>query len=342
MPFSRKGSRFWWINVRGIRQSSRTDDFDAAKALEDKLNHQAWLQKVMGLKPPRSWKESVVKFLQERKHQASISDTIQRLRWFDPYLGTIEDIRLIDRDMMNEVMQKREVTLGEASSANSTANRYVAAASAVLNAACREWNWIERSPKFMRYKEPDGRDKWLNVDEWRRLETELPQHLRRAATFALATGLRDAKVFGLEWNQIDMSARRLTTKGTANKLGVTIPLNATAMAVLMEIKGNPVRHLVRVFTYEGKPLADYGKAWNKALKRAGIEGFTWHGLRHTFNSWLAQAGVPEDIRKQLCGWSRRQTVDRYTHLMIDHLRPHCAQIDTILTQNDRKTLAHTA
>ena len=99
----------------------------------------------------------------------------------------------------------------------------------------------------------------------------------------------------------DMSARRLTTKGTANKLGVTIPLNATAMAVLMEIKGNPVRHLVRVFTYEGKPLADYGKAWNKALKRAGIEGFTWHGLRHTFNSWFAQAGVPEDIRKQVCG-----------------------------------------
>lgn len=350
MPFKREGSKFWWITVDGVRKSSRTTDYEAAKALEGKLTHRNWLQSHMGLKPPRSWQEAVVKFLKERQHQKSISDTTQRLAWFDPYLGKIEDIRSISRDMMHEIMQARGIRMKEAFSSNSTANRYVAAVSSVLTAACREWDWIERTPKFLSYPEPDGREVCLTVEEWRLLERELPQHLRWAATFSLATGLRDGKVFGLEWQQIDMNERRLTTQGTANKLGVTIPLNETAMRVLREIKADPVRHMSRVFTYKGKPIDDYGRAWQKAQVRAGLAtiekwqdeegkherftGFPWHGLRHTFNSWLAQQGVSKEIRNLLCGWSsgKKDTADRYTHLFVEHLRPYCEVIDTVLAQ----------
>src|SRR4029453_13947574 len=42
MPFKRPGSRVWQIRVNGVRQSSGTTDHEAAKALEHKLNHQAW------------------------------------------------------------------------------------------------------------------------------------------------------------------------------------------------------------------------------------------------------------------------------------------------------------
>jgi integrase len=71
-----------------------------------------------------------------------------------------------------------------------------------------------------------------------------PRFMTNVYKLGLTTGLRDGKVFGLEWSQIDMNARRLTTKGEANKLGVTIPLNASAMGVLMQIRSNPARHLV--------------------------------------------------------------------------------------------------
>jgi integrase len=48
-----------------------------------------------------------------------------------------------------------------------------------------------------------------------------------------------------------------------------------------------------VFLYEGRPVSNaYGKAaWRKACKRAGLEGLRFHDLRHTWASWLIQAGV---------------------------------------------------
>jgi integrase len=50
------------------------------------------------------------------------------------------------------------------------------------------------------------------------------------------------------------------------------------------------KHPVRVFTYRGRPINQVNtKAWQAALKRAGIKQFRWHDLRHTWASWLSRA-----------------------------------------------------
>ena len=54
------------------------------------------------------------------------------------------------------------------------------------------------------------------------------------------------------------------------------------------------------------------------LRRAGIaakpgESLTFHCLRHTFATRLAEAGVPEDVRMQLGGWTQRDTARIYNH-----------------------------
>jgi len=59
---------------------------------------------------------------------------------------------------------------------------------------------------------------------------------------------------------------------------IAVPLNATALEVLQRQLG---KHPVRVFTYAVKPLGSANTlAWRKTLKRAGIENFRWHDLRH--------------------------------------------------------------
>ncbi len=63
-------------------------------------------------------------------------------------------------------------------------------------------------------------------------------------------------------------------------------------------------------------------AWRKALKRAGIENFRWHDLRHTWASWHIQNGTPHYVLKELVGWESMEMVLRYSHLAPEHLSPY--------------------
>lgn len=79
-------------------------------------------------------------------------------------------------------------------------------------------------------------------------------------------------------------------KQSKNGKPIAIPLNSTALAILRRQIG---KHPERVFTYAGKPLGWANtKAWRDALKRAGIENFRWHDLRHTWSTWHRQSGTP--------------------------------------------------
>lgn len=358
MPYQREGTKNWWIVVAGVRKSSGTQNLEDAKALEVQLNHKEWLYTHMGLERSRTWREAVVKYLNERKHKPSYDTMVLRLTWWDPHLGKVEDIRKINRDMIDNILHKyREIT-PLPSPTNTTANKYAAMVGAVLNAACREWRWLVSTPKFRRYPEPEHKREFLTVEQWKALEAELPEHLRLPATFALATGIRADKVFGLCWNQIDMRSKTLSYAGNTIKRGNVIPLNRTAMSVLESIQAGSLRHLQRVFCYEGVPLNFYGKAWYKALNRVGLgkwaqwkdgdgkphakwEGFTWHGLRHTFSSWLGQSGVNEMVIDQLGGWAEKDTRSIYTHLHTASLRPHCEVIDTQLATQQGNLLVAT-
>lgn len=366
MPFKREGSRYWWVRIGRVRQSAETTDWKEAKRIEREGNEVARLSRqkakinamrleLVGAKPARSWKELCVRWSKEKVAKASWSDDVRKIEWWGRHFEQVSDIREITRERVDDIVrQHRSISVQQAIPANSTANRYVALISGMLNAACRQWDWIERAPLFVHYPEPDGRDSWLTVSQWRTLESECPDHLRRPATFALATGLRDGKVFGLEWSQVNMQERYLTHKGTRNKLGNVIPLNETAMAVLREIQALPVRHVKRVFTwtkpkkvggvltYTVEPLQDYGRAWWKALARAQLGSydangywhgsFTWHGLRHTFATWLRANGAPDWAIDALGGWSRMATRERYSHVHVESLRPYSQIIDTFLTQ----------
>ena len=57
-----------------------------------------------------------------------------------------------------------------------------------------------------------------------------------------------------------------------------------------------------------------GKGVRKFTKR------TFHSLRHSFNSALANAGVNEELRMQLTGHTTRANNERYTHLQLQTLR----------------------
>ena len=69
------------------------------------------------------------------------------------------------------------------------------------------------------------------------------------------------------------------------------------------------------------PMIVEGKGTRKFTKR------TFHSLRHSFNSALANAGVAEEVRMKLTGHSSKAMNTRYTHLEMDTLKSAIAALD---------------
>ena len=234
----------------------------------------------------------------------------------------IDDITL---DMIDTIRQAKHK---EASKA--TVNRYLALVRFILIRARDEWEWLDKVPKVRLFKESISRERALTFDQAKRLLDELPPHQREVVLFALATGLRQSNVLKLEWAQVNLELKHAWVQGTQskNRRPISVPLNELALVVLMRQIG---KHPQRVFTYLGNPLARANtRAWKKALKRAGIENFRWHDLRHTWATWQRQAGTPTHELQRLGGWRTSAMVERYAHLAPDHLAVAASRLDSAL------------
>jgi integrase len=79
------------------------------------------------------------------------------------------------------------------------------------------------------------------------------------------------------------------------------------------------------------------------MAQAGIEGkitrhttegranssLSFHSLRHSFNSAMANAGVAEEVRMKLAGHSTREVHTKYTHHELEPLRAAVALIPSL-------------
>ena len=231
----------------------------------------------------------------------------------------------IDRDLLEKIALEKEAE--EVSL--TTVNRVFEVVRAILNRAHREWEWIDKVPVVRMRKIEKGRIRWLTVTEVNRLLAELPSHLKDMAAFSLATGLRASNVRCLQWRDVDLVKRHawIHPDQAKTKRAIPVPLNDNAMAVLNARLGTNPQY---VFTYQNHPVQKCStKAWFNALKRAGIENFRWHDLRHTWASWHVQNGTSLQELQQLGGWASFEMVLRYAHLSSHHLRDAANRIGSI-------------
>jgi len=63
----------------------------------------------------------------------------------------------------------------------------------------------------------------------------------------------------------------------------------------------------------GDHIKDFGKAFEKAAKKAGLHGVSPYYLRHTFVTWLDNAEWRRSIRLSLRGHTRESHGDPYLH-----------------------------
>ncbi len=328
-----KRGKTWWISFttpsgERVRCSAATEDRTQAQELHDKLKAESWRVAKLGEKPKRTWDEAAYKWLMETQYKKTHHDDVAKISWLQQFFrGKYLDE--LSRDVITRI---GELKLNETSSA--TANRLLALIRSILRRAALDWEWIDKPPVIKLYREAKRRVRYLSPVQANLLLQELPEHLADIVKFSLATGLRRSNVTKLEWSQVDMQRNVAWIHGDQAKAGkpIHVTLNATAIAVLTEQIG---KHPKSVFSYKGKPITQVNtKAWYKALKRAGIEDFRWHDLRHTWASWLAQNGVPLNVIQEMGAWESAEMVRRYAHLAPEQFSQHARVVDEVLNSTN--------
>ena len=93
-----------------------------------------------------------------------------------------------------------------------------------------------------------------------------------------------------------------------------IPLSDEAIAVIRAIPRQPGNPWLFPGRAPGKPLSDLYLFWNKLRRELGLADVRIHDLRHTFASFLVNAGHSLYEVQKLLGHGDPRTTMRYAHL----------------------------
>ncbi|MDO6460897.1 site-specific integrase [Granulosicoccaceae sp. 1_MG-2023] len=80
---------------------------------------------------------------------------------------------------------------------------------------------------------------------------------------------------------------------------------------------------------DGTRIEAVRRSFATACRRAGIEDFHIHDLRHTCAAWLVTAGVPLTEVRDLLGHSSIKMTERYAHLAPENVRAAVAKLEAV-------------
>jgi integrase len=246
-----------------------------------------------------------------------------------PFFGS-KTLEEISPEMISQYKARRYVENAKPA----TINRELSLAKHAFNLGLKEWGWCKENPfcKVKMEKENNARDRVLGYDEEDRLLDVCPKWLRDIVTFALHTGARLGEILELTWKDVDIFRKVVVIHQGKTGHTKTIPLTPTAVGILIE-KGK-VRNLYfnLVFhTTKGSRITNRNleRTFTNALKKAKIENFHFHDLRHTFASRLAMAGKDLYLIQKLLGHREPRMVQRYAHHSIESLRSGIDVLETL-------------
>ncbi|MBM4273178.1 MAG: site-specific integrase [Deltaproteobacteria bacterium] len=157
--------------------------------------------------------------------------------------------------------------------------------------------------------EKNKRGRVLSIEEYSRLIAECPDYLKPVVKLAHYTGMREGEIIYLKWGRVNLRKGIIQlldgchTKdgGTKTGEGRNVPLPPEMIAILKAMPhGLPD---MPVFTRKGKAItaSTIRVGMEIACRRAGIEGFTFHDLRHTAKTNMLRAGIAKEYRDLITG-----------------------------------------
>lgn len=232
---------------------------------------------------------------------------------------------------------------------------------AIMNAAV-DIDVIAKSPcRGVRMPPHQRKDiRFVSPDELGTLAAAVPKEYRPMIYVAGVLGLRWSEVAGLRVGRIDLKACTLRVVETLSEVegkvsfaDVKTPSSRRTITIPKFISSMLAEHLMRrgrpgpdelVFVSpDGGPLHAgnfRNRVWGPAVKKAGLEGLTFHGLRHSAVGLLIALGAPDHVLQERMGHSSsRVTRDVYGHVLPAVDTELVEQLDEMFRKRSRTTRA---
>lgn len=227
----------------------------------------------------KAWQNKLDRLTHRLGSYSLASLTSERVGWY-------RDARLSDPDPRYKESKAAPRICG------ATVKTEIDLLSKVLDVAAKEFGIsLPRGNPAAMVRKPtdnDSRDRRLDSAQWSALWSQLMCSrniwLVPAVTLAVETAMRQGELLSLEWARLDLEKRTAHLAKTKNGESRVVPLSSAAIATLAALPRS----------ISGKVLATnkstlYG-AFVAACKRAGVEDYTFHDLRHESLSRLAERG----------------------------------------------------
>lgn len=204
--------------------------------------------------------------------------------------------------------------------APATCNRAFVLLRTVFNCAIR-WGLQEEDKNPCRgvtlFEDKRLRERYLTPEEARRLLEALDAcsmcQSAQAIRLLLFTGARRQEILSARWEHVDYEHRLLTVP--LSKSGKTrhIPLSDDAMEVLRHMQRSGTPWLFPRKRGQGH-IQSVAYLWNKLRTELGLRDVRLHDLRHSFASFLVNAGCSLYEVQRCLGHHDPKMTMRYAHL----------------------------
>lgn len=342
----------WWVDVycgvppKRVRKSTKTGDEQKARIVEQTLigvnKGTTPRQQAIGiidmilpreksgvaLKNAVEWYEQCLRDEKTDIGTRTVRQRMAILRAFVEWAMTNTKAITAD-DISTEETFAYSQALGDRGILGRTLNAYVGDLSTVWKMMIKRTK-AERNPwtfvRVRRDKENEHTGRAFTKEEIKRILTvsrEVGHDWEGMVIIGLYTGLRMPDVSKLKWSECDLEKKVIELEPSKTRhygIKVRIPMHEKVFGYLSTTERSGEFVMPFRATHPANYMARGGDVkFSEILRLANVgkesdrDKLSYHCLRHTFVSWLAEAGVAEDVRMKMTGHTNRDTHAIYTH-----------------------------
>ena len=282
----------------------------------------------------------------ELKEQVRASKTTVRyrqvIRDFIASLGNRASLALVHLTPKDVLAYRNSIIA--ANKTTRTANLSVKVVSAALNAALRQ-GYIQTNPATAVESLPvNGEERGtFTPAQVTKLVRSAEGDWRGAILLGYYTGARLGDVANMRWDAIDWRSKVIRFTPSKTKKPVTIPLHRDLECELLKTAGigkAPMFPSLAGRDTGGKhglsgrfaAIMEKARIEGKPIKASGgrtLSSLSFHSLRHSFNSAMANAGISQEVRQKLTGHASAEMNKVYTHHELEALRSAVSVIPSV-------------